>query len=322
MNMNRYGFYFAPYVLVAEKQERNKKMAMKLAKKNKSLKPVVLKDRTIVSTFWGKAWCNNIESYQDYANRLPRGRSYVRSGAVLDLQITEGKVSALVAGSASTPYKITIEIQPLPPHKWMALKKKCIGKIDSLLVLIQGKLPQEILQEFCSKETGLFPSPKEIKMSCSCPDYADLCKHIAAVLYGIGARLDEDPSLFFTLRKINGNDLLGADAASSLAEGVESEISDENLENIFGVTFDELPESFPAEKTRKNAAEKKKEKKTVEKVIKWTGKKLVRFRKKQGFSPADIAKHLGVSVQTISNWEKELYGIKPKYYEKLNQLKS
>jgi len=320
--MSRYDdYYFPPYVSVAEKKERNAKMAAKLAKSNKSLKPVVLKGRTIASTFWGKAWCDNIESYQDYENRLPRGRSYVRSGAVLDLQITEGKVTALVAGSASTPYKITIDIQPLAAQKWNVLKKKCVGKISSLLALIQGKLPPEILQEFCSKETGLFPSPKEIKMNCSCPDYADLCKHLAAVLYGIGARLDEEPALFFTLRKIDSSELIGNDATSALTEGVKSEIANDDLENVFGVTFDELPEPVPAAKTEKKAVKKRTVKKTEKKTTKWTGKKLFRLRKELGISPADVAKHLGISIQTVSNWEKGMYEIKPKYFDKLNQLK-
>ena len=319
--MSKYDdYYFLPCVSVAEKLERNAKMAAKLAKSNKSLKPVVLKGRTIASTFWGKAWCNNIESYQDFENRLPRGRSYVRSGAILDLQIMEGKITALVGGSASMPYKIMIEIQPLSSQKWEALKKKCVGKISSLLVLIQGKLSPEILQEFCSKETGLFPSPKEIKMSCSCPDYADLCKHLAAVLYGIGARLDEDPSLFFTLRKIDDSELIGADAASVLTDDVESEIANEDLENVFGVTFDELPETPAAVKTRKPPAKKDKAKKNVKKEMKWTGRKLIRLRKELGISPTNIAKHLGISVQTISNWEKGKYEIKPKYFEKLNKI--
>lgn len=314
-----YDNFFPPYVSVAEKQERNAKMAAKLAKSGKSLNPVVLKGRTVASTFWGKAWCGNIESYQDYENRLPRGRSYVRTGAVLDLQITEGRVTALVAGSSSVPYKIKIDIQAFPPAKWETLKKKCAGKISSLLALVQGKLPPEILQEFCSRETGLFPSPKEIKMSCSCPDYAGLCKHLAAVLYGIGARLDQEPALFFTLRKIDAGELLGADAVSALTEGVESEINSENLESVFGVAFDEIPESVPAAKPEKVPAAKTGN--AVKRKVKWTGKKLVRLRKKLGISPADIAKHLGISVQTVSNWEKEKYEIKPKYYGKLNQIK-
>ena len=244
--MSRYDdFYYPPYVSVAEKKERNAKMAAKMAKKNQHLALVILKGNKIASTFWGKAWCDNVESYRDYENRLPRGRSYVRSGAVIDLQITSGHVAALVAGSANTPYKITLDIKPLAKTKWTALKAKCVGKISSLLALAQGKLPPEILEEFCNRESGLFPSPREIKTTCSCPDWAGLCKHLAAVFYGIGARLDENPRLFFTLRGIDENELIGTDVVTTLTGGVNSEIASDNLANVFGMEFDELPESVP-----------------------------------------------------------------------------
>jgi len=168
--MSRYNNWYPPYVSAAEKKYRNEKMATSLAKGGKQLSPVRIIGNKIAKQFWGKAWCDNVESYQDYSNRLPRGRSYVRAGAVIDLQITSGKVTALVTGSASKPYEISIDISPLAPGRWDALKKKCLGKISSLLALVQGKLPQEILSEFCNRDTGLFPSPKEIKTSCSCPD--------------------------------------------------------------------------------------------------------------------------------------------------------
>lgn len=89
-------------------------------KKGADLSPVALEGRTIAKTFWGKAWCENIESYRDYAYRLERGRSYVRSGAVIDLKISEGAISALVIGSGSNPYKISIRIDKMKKAAWDA----------------------------------------------------------------------------------------------------------------------------------------------------------------------------------------------------------
>jgi len=241
--MSRYDRYdsysrFPQYVTVAERKEKAYKIAAKMDKGD--LRPIVLTGRKISNTFWGKAWCDNVESYQDYSNRLPRGRSYVRSGAVIDLKIAKGAITALVCGSGRTPYKIDITIAPLQSSRWEALKKQCLGRIDSLVSLVQGKLSPDTLALFCDHETGLFPAPSEIKMNCSCPDWAGLCKHLAAVLYGIGARLDTDPKLFFILRGIDENELINADVVGALTEGVTSEIDDASISDIFGVDFDDL----------------------------------------------------------------------------------
>lgn len=250
MSFYRDSFY-PPYVSVAEQKRRNAATAKKLSARGQALKPVCVTGRTIATTFWGKAWCDNVESYQDYENRLPRGRSYIRNGAVIDLQITVGKVTALVVGSASQPYHITIAIAPMDKTRWEALKKKCVGRIDSLLALVQGKLPPEILKEFCSQSQGLFPAPRDITMKCSCPDSAGLCKHLAAVLYGIGARLDEDPKLFFTLRGLDEHELVGGEVVASLTEGATSEIAADDLADVFGVEFDTLEDAQPAGATKK-----------------------------------------------------------------------
>ncbi len=245
MSRSRYDSYsrFPQYVSVAERKAKAYKTATKMGKAD--LSPVVLSGSKISNTFWGKAWCDNVESYQDYENRLPRGRSYVRSGSVIDLKITKGNVTALVCGSGRTPYKIDITIKPLEASRWDALKKQCIGKIDSLVSLVQGKLSKDTLALFCDPDTGLFPEAFEIKMKCSCPDSAGLCKHLAATLYGIGARLDTDPKLFFTLRGIDENELINADVVGALTEGVTSEIDDDSLSAIFGVDFDTLNTSAP-----------------------------------------------------------------------------
>jgi uncharacterized Zn finger protein len=202
-------FYdFPKYVTVAERRAKAQKSLEKLRKKNPGVTPIIINGRKLVRTWWGKAWNDNLESYSDYANRIGRGRSYVRHGAVLDLKISPGKVAALVQGSAGKPYEICIEIEPLSRSTWETITKACEGKIDSLQELIDGKFPKGLAELFIAQGKGLFPSPKEISLECSCPDWATMCKHIAAVLYGVGARLDENPALFFVLRDVSIDELV------------------------------------------------------------------------------------------------------------------
>ncbi len=306
---------YPPYVSVAEKRANNAKMAAKLAKKNRSLRPVVVEGTKIAKTFWGKAWCDNVESYRDYENRLPRGRSYVRHGAVLDLQISAGLVTALVAGSAGEPYDIKIEITPLPESRREALKKRCAGKVSSLLALAQGKLPPELLTEFCDRRNGLFPSPAEIKTNCSCPDWAGLCKHLAAVFYGIGARLDEEPALFFTLRGIDQNELVGAGAVESLTKGVASELAAENLADVFGVEFDTLEEVPPVKAPPKKAA-------SPPPVFsaEWTPEKIYTLRKRLGYTQAEFAKRCKTSGPGVSQWESGKLPVTERFWKTLEKL--
>ena len=189
--MSRYSYWgFKPQPTVWERQQKAAQTIARMRKKGANLSPVQLVGRTIARTFWGKAWCDNIESYRDFAYRLERGRSYVRSGAVIDLKISEGTVGALVIGSGRSPYEVVIRIDKMKKPDWDALVKRSSGKIASLMALAQGKLPKEMLEDFCNPETGLFPKPREIHFDCSCPDGASCCKHVAATLYGIGARLD------------------------------------------------------------------------------------------------------------------------------------
>ena len=192
-------FGFAPYVPVAEKREKAKKTIEKLKKKDPSISPVIIEGRKIALTWWGKAWNDNLESYSDYSNRIGRGRSYVRNGAVLDLKISKGKIAALVQGSGSKPYKVNITIEPLNKKLLKELSKDCLGKIDTFEELMEGKFPKDLAELFTTKGRGLFPSPDEITLNCSCPDWAVMCKHVAAVLYGVGARLDKEPELFLHL---------------------------------------------------------------------------------------------------------------------------
>jgi uncharacterized Zn finger protein len=229
-----------PYVPVAKRQANAAREVAKLAKKTgHAAAPVVLDGRKIATTFWGKAWCDNLEAYSDYANRLPRGRTYVRNGSVVDLQISKGIVTAMVAGSEL--YQIKIKIKPLAPALWKAIQDECAGKIDSLIELLQGKLSAAVMQIVTRQERGLFPTPKEIDLDCSCPDWADLCKHVAASLYGVGTRLDQNPALLFLLRGVDPADLVGkASAADAVRQatgkaGATPALSDSEMADVFGI---------------------------------------------------------------------------------------
>ena len=244
-----YGGFYKPYVPVAARRANAAKAASKLQKNGKKLAPVIIEGRAIAKTFWGKAWCANLEAYSDYANRLPRGRTYARNGSVIDLQIESGCISALVQGSSL--YKITVTIGPLDSERWKAFVNTATGQVTNLLDLLQGRLSKELLESIAARDTGLFPSPKEIKLGCSCPDWADMCKHVAAVLYGVGARLDDSPELFFTLRGVDMQDLLAAAGESAAAPLGESASLDEgDLSALFGV---EIESATPAPSTREKA---------------------------------------------------------------------
>jgi uncharacterized Zn finger protein len=223
----------------------------KLAKKGHDITPVRIEGRAIATTFWGKAWCENLESYSDFENRLPRGRTYVRNGSVVDLQIKPGKVTARVSGSDL--YDIDIKIQPLAKPHWQAISSQCAGKIASVLELLQGRLSQGVMEIITHHESGLFPKPSEISLDCSCPDWADMCKHVAATLYGVGARLDEKPELLFVLRQVDHMELIEQAAAgqvfASVASADKKTIADGDLADVFGVEIDSTgssPASPPA----------------------------------------------------------------------------
>src|SRR5712691_6243549 len=122
-------YEWAPYVSVAERRRQAERELKKLKKKGQSVAPVAIEGRTIAKSFWGKAWCNNLERYSDYENRLPRGRSYVRNGSVVDLQIAKGEVLAFVSGSEL--YQIKIGIAPVAARRWKSICPDCAGSIDS-----------------------------------------------------------------------------------------------------------------------------------------------------------------------------------------------
>ena len=239
--MSWYGEW-APYVPVAQRRAKAAAHAAKLAKKEKrELCPVKAVGRKMCNSFWGQAWCENLERYSDFSNRLPRGRTYARNGSVVDLQIERGKVKALVGGS--DVYRISIAIKTLSPPSWKRIKQDCSQSIDSLLDLLQGRFDQGVMQRLTQPEDGLFPQPTEIEMECSCPDWAGLCKHLAAVMYCIGARLDAAPELLFTLRDVDHLDLIGqAVAAENLESALSSQqgtaLAGSDLGEMFGIELD------------------------------------------------------------------------------------
>src|SRR5438552_7200267 len=221
------------YVPVAERRAKAAQELAKRMKKGQRATPIAIEGRTIAASFWGKAWCGNLESYSDFANRLPRGRTYVRNGSVIDLRIAEGRVDALVAGTSL--YEVRIEIDKLSKSHAKRLTRQCRGQIDSAVALLQGQMPQSLLDAFADRGSGLFPAPKEIDLFCSCPDAAVMCKHVAAVLYGVGARFDKAPETFFTLRSVPLDDLV---AKSVPQRAGKQEIADSALESIFGIELD------------------------------------------------------------------------------------
>jgi uncharacterized Zn finger protein len=238
---------FKPYVPVAQRREKAAREMAKLAKKGRMISPIAIEGRLIASTFWGKAWCENLESYSDYESRLPRGRTYVRNGSVVDLQIERGLVRATVSGSEL--YTIDIEIGVLPKKRWDAICRDCTGSIGSLVELLQGKLSKNVMERVCRAEDGLFPSPDEIELRCSCPDWADMCKHVAAALYGVGARLDAKPDLLFELRGVDRSQLIsGAGKDLPLTQRPVAEerlLAEDDVAALFGIEMEPAPAPAP-----------------------------------------------------------------------------
>ena len=254
-------YQFKPYVPVAQRRAQAAREVAKRIQKGQTVSPVRIDGRTISSTFWGRAWCTNLESYSDFANRLPRGRTYVRNGSVIDLQVKEGQIEALVSGSEL--YKIRIDIAALPKQHWQELKKRCAGQIGSLVELLQGKLSKAVMELVTDRDRGLFPKPKEIKMQCSCPDYAGMCKHLAAVLYGVGNRLDSSPEVLFVLRGVDQTELIeqAIPAAPIGAKSSAPTIAADELGAIFDIEIDEAPAGKVGTATRKKPSAKKAAKK-------------------------------------------------------------
>jgi uncharacterized Zn finger protein len=234
-------FPWGDYVSVAERRRKAEAKIAALRKKGRSIAPVKIDGRKIATTFWGQSWCANLERYSDYASRLPRGRSYVRNGLVIDLQIAKGKVTAMVSGSDL--YDVEIAIAPVTAKRWKNICRECSGTIDSLVELLQGRLAKGVMDRVCREGDGLFPQPSEIRLSCSCPDWADMCKHVAGALYGIGARLDTEPRLLFELRGVDESELVaGADQGAGRLNSTPTNakvLADADVAALFGLEMTE-----------------------------------------------------------------------------------
>jgi len=262
-----------PYVSVAQRRRQAAKEMNRLRKKGIDIQPVEIEGRKIARTFWGTAWCDHLESFSDFANRLPRGRTYVRNGSVCHLSITKGSIEAIVSGSEL--YKVEVRIKTLPRKKWTGVKQRCSGRIGSLLELLQGRLSDSVMSAVTDRANGLFPLPGEIKFGCNCPDWAGMCKHIAAVLYGIGARLDGRPELLFQLRGVDHEELIAADAVAAVDSTVKTgsgpRLDDGELSDIFGIDLvseDAAPRNAaPAKRSKKASGKKKAAKKPAAKKV-------------------------------------------------------
>ncbi len=280
---------FRPYVSVGERRKKAEKEAAKRLKKGEKVSPIRIEGRQIAKTFWGKSWCEHLESFSDYENRLPRGRTYVRNGSVIHLEVGIGKIEALVQGSSL--YKIKINIKPVDQKKWEAVASGCSGQIDSVVELLQGKLSSGVMKTITDKSNGLFPHPREIDLNCSCPDWAEMCKHVAAVLYGIGSRLDNEPELLFKLRQVDHLDLISQTKIKVPVSqnSKANSLVGQDLSNLFGI---DVVDMVAAESTipkiklvtpKKRKAKIVKEslnKKTAEKATKKTTKKTTKKAKR------------------------------------------
>jgi len=235
--MASYGRW-APYVPVAQRRAKAEREAKSMAKKGQKLRPIQIPGRNIATSFWGAAWCQNLEKYSDWANRMPRGRSYARNGSIIDLQIVEGKITSLVSGSEV--YRIQVTVEKINPSTWKAIRRDCASKVGSLIDLMRGKLPEDVMKRLTSQKDGMFPSPNEIKIQCSCPDRAVMCKHAAATLYGVGHLLDSEPELFFLMRGVSRTDLIG-DAIKTQKQSdpmgldAHSTLDGDDLGALFGI---------------------------------------------------------------------------------------
>lgn len=234
------GYQWAPYVPVAKRRAQAQKKIEKLKKNGQNIQPIKIEGKVIAKSFWGKAWCSHLEQFSDYSNRLPRGRTYVRNGSVCHLAIKKGLIEAIVSGSSL--YNITIKIAPLPVKIWANIQQKCSNQISSVLELLQGKISNSVMQIVTDPATGIFPKTKEIQLDCNCPDWASLCKHLAAVLYGVGARLDHNPELLFLLRGVDHQDLVSTELDITAKQTSRKRVFKGDLTDVFGI---ELESSEP-----------------------------------------------------------------------------
>ena len=318
------------YVPVGERRARARRAMNKLRKKGKDIQPIEIEGRAIARSFWGKRWCEHLESFSDYANRLPRGRTYVRNGSVCHLAIRTGCIDAIVSGSEL--YDVTIRIDKLKAAAWTSVRSRCSGQIGSMLELLQGKLSRQVMKVVTDRERGLFPKPGEIRFDCSCPDWASMCKHVASVLYGVGSRFDDRPESLFLLRGVDTAELIATEMTLPGDAATDDILADDALAGIFGIDLDTGPDRVtdsdgpppaptarrrsaargrtlsPAPKPRQGIASKARDAPVTKAVassrdIRPTGQWVVRLHRRSGLSVARFAAQLGVSAVTVYRWE-------------------
>ena len=294
------------YVTVAERRAEAFLRMHELRKQGKNIQPIRIEGRTIVRSFWGKRWCEHLESFSDYANRLPRGRTYVRNGSVCHLEIRPGRVDAFVSGSDL--YEVSIRIDKLKTAAWKSIKNRCAGQIGSMLELLQGRLSDRVMAVVADRDTGLFPKPREIELACSCPDWATMCKHVAAVLYGVGSRLDASPEALFSLREVDAEELIHAELALPGEVAAGDSLADGDLAEIFGIDL-ETENAVPAAKAPDEGDGKKAVRRervragSARSNLRPSGKSVARLRRQLGLSVAEFAERLGVTTATVYRWE-------------------
>jgi uncharacterized Zn finger protein len=304
-------YQWKPYVPVRVRRDQAREKIQKLRKKGLEIQPVVIEGRTIARTFWGQAWCDHLEKFSDFANRLPRGRTYVRNGSVCHLEIAEGEIKAMVCGSRL--YNVRVAIKNLPRKKWNDLKERCAGQIGSLLELLQGKLSKQVMAVMTERDRGLFPLPGEITLRCDCPDWAVMCKHVAAVLYGVGARLDKKPELLFVLRGVDHEELISAEAgqvAAGMAAAATAgdtggggrHLASGDLAEVFGIEM--APEPSAARASSPAAAPAPSDSLRPRGPAALTGASVKRLRSRLNMSQSQFARLLGVSAPSVGNWER------------------
>lgn len=308
---------------VAQRRAKAERSSKQLKRDGTTPQPVRIQGRTIAQSFWGKAWCRHLEGFSDFENRLPRGRSYVRSGAVCDLRLQSGRIEAQVIGSSL--YRVEVDIAALQPAAWAVLKRRCAGGIGSMLELLQGQLSEQVMRVVTDTDAGLFPNPGEMRFHCSCPDWADMCKHVAATLYGVGHRLDQQPELLFLLRGADPAELIGAGLETPLPAVAQDRdsLADDQLGAIFGIDFDEqalVPAALPAGIEEGMAITVEIETEAPPRrssvtpapaaaagpkppVFRATGKSIAALRRKLGLSMAEFARRLNVSPGSVQRWE-------------------
>lgn len=319
---------FPTYVPVAARRAKAARKVASLRKQGKKVRPVEITGNLIARSFWGKRWCKHMESFSDYRNRLPRGRNYVRHGAVCDLAIQAGRVDALVLGTKL--YHVAIRIQKLKPAVWKSIKARCTGQIGSVLELLQGQLSDQVMDVVADRSRGLFPTPRQIKFDCDCPDWAGMCKHVASVVYGVGRRLDDSPELLFLLRNVDESELIDADMALPAGSTQEDSLAEDDLSGIFGIELDTDDTPDSVSKPRRKAARKARKGRSASRPVsrqrrtrkkararkaaarkppgaappfRPTGARVRRLRGRSGLSVAEFAAALKVTAATVYRWE-------------------